>query len=136
MAQHVVRRGEEYLGGTRERPEVGIFTQTHATRPPVPWNRISVGERVGMKWSGGPIVATAKVQGFRQLPGCTPEQLRGTTTGFRLHDLLGYWSSPPTHVLWHDDLFGQLAGRRYGGPHEGALPVTDHDNSAAVVVGA
>jgi hypothetical protein len=48
-----------------------------------------------MKWSGAPVVATAKVQGLRQLPACTPEQLRATTSGFRLHDLLGYWSSLP-----------------------------------------
>jgi hypothetical protein len=35
------------------------------------------------------------VQGFREIPECTPEQLRATTTGFRLHELLEYWSSRP-----------------------------------------
>jgi hypothetical protein len=93
MVEHVVIRREDYVGGTRERPEVGIFTQTHAARPPVPWDQIAVGERVWMKWSGGPIVATARVQWFRQLAGCTPDQLRVTTAGYRLHDLHDYWSS-------------------------------------------
>lgn len=50
MRQHVVIRRDEYVAGTRERPEVGIFTQTHATRPPVPWDRIAVG---GFGMGGG-----------------------------------------------------------------------------------
>lgn len=66
MPQHVVIRRESYVAGTREQPEVGIFTQTHSSRPPVPWGRTAVGDTVWMKWSVGPIVATARVQGFRQ----------------------------------------------------------------------
>lgn len=95
MMQHVVIRREEYVGGTRERPEVGVFTQTHSARPPVPWGRIAVGDRVWKKWSGGPIVATARVQGFRQIEHCTPEQLRLTTVGYKLHALDAYWDSLP-----------------------------------------
>lgn len=95
MVEHVVIRREDYVGGTRERPEVGIFTQTHSARPPVPWGQIATGERVWMKWAGGPIVATARVQGFRQLAGCTIDQLRATSAGYRLHDLQDYWSSLP-----------------------------------------
>ena len=56
MGRHLVIRREEYVAGTRERPEVGIFTQTHQRRPTVPWNRVGVGEAVWMRWSGGPIV--------------------------------------------------------------------------------
>jgi hypothetical protein len=93
VRQHVVIRRETYVAGTRERPEVGIFTQTHSTRPPVPWNRIAVGDPVGMKWSGGPVVARARVQGFRQIAGCSIEQLHATTLGFRLYDLADYWAS-------------------------------------------
>lgn len=91
--QHVVIRREEWVAGTRERPEVGVFTQTHAGRPPVPWGHIAVGERVWMKWSGGPIVARATVQGFRQIENCTSDELRETTSGFRLYDLTEYWES-------------------------------------------
>ena len=97
MRQHVVIRREQYVAGSRDKPEVGVFTQTHAARPPVPWNRISVGEPVWMKWQGGPIVAQAKVQGFRQIDNCTSGQLRETTLGCGLHGLTEYWASrPPT----------------------------------------
>jgi len=44
--QHVVICQESYVAGTRERPEVGIFTQTHSSRPPVPWGALaSMGQR-------------------------------------------------------------------------------------------
>src|SRR4051794_6365213 len=79
--QHVVIRHESYVAGTRDRPEVGIFTQAHAPRPPVPWGKLSLGELVWMEWSGGPIVALARVQRFVELEDCTPEQLRHQTFG-------------------------------------------------------
>lgn len=90
VRQHIAIRREEYVAGTRERPEVGVFTQTHATRPPMPWNRIAIGETVWMKWASGPIVAKAMVQGFRQMDDCTAQRLRDTTKGFRLHELEDY----------------------------------------------
>src|SRR5439155_1132586 len=102
--------------------EVGIFTQTHSARPPVPWDQIRVGEQVWMKWSGGPIVATARVQGFRQLATCTAEELRATTTGYRLHDLCDYWSGLPLEFFgmtiyladerWLDNVFAPGARSR------------------------
>jgi hypothetical protein len=46
-----------------------------------------------MKWSGGPVVAVAKVQGFRQIESCTSEALRATTKGYKLYDLDAYWAS-------------------------------------------
>ncbi len=95
MRQHVVIRREEFVGGTREKPEVGVFTQTHANRPPVPWGRIGVGEVVWMKWTGGPLVAQAIVSGFRQIENATPETLKDTTRGFALHELETYWLNLP-----------------------------------------
>ena len=93
--QHLVIRREDYVAGTRERPEVGVFTQTHSGRHPVPWGQISARERVWMKWAGGPVVATARVDGHRQLEAATPEALRATTQGFKLYDLASYWTSLP-----------------------------------------
>ena len=93
MPSHIAIRREEYVAGSRERPEVGVFTQTHSARPPVPWNRIAIGETVWMKWSGGPIVARARVEGFRQIEKCTPVKLRETTRGFKLHELEEYWAT-------------------------------------------
>ena len=93
MPPHVVIRRENYVAGTREHPEVGIFTQTHTSRPPVPWGRIAVGDPVWMKWSGGPIVAQARVQRYLQLENCTADHLRQQTFGYRLYDLDDYWAS-------------------------------------------
>jgi hypothetical protein len=90
---HVVIRRDSYVAGTQDRPEVGIFTQTHTSRPPVPWGKVAVGDSVWMKWSGGPIVAQAHVQRHLQLENCTPEILRQQTFGYRLYDLDDYWES-------------------------------------------
>jgi hypothetical protein len=91
VQQHVVIRQPSYVAGTRERPEVGIFTQTHAARPPVPWDKLAVGDLVWMKWAGGPIVAQARVQRFLQIENCTAERLRQQTFGYRLNELDDYW---------------------------------------------
>lgn len=104
---HVVIRREEYVSGTRDRPEIGVFTQAHQTRHPVPWGQIAIGDTVWMKWSSGPIVAAATVQGFRQIEACSPDRLREMTTGSKLFGLKDYWESlPPAFsavVVWLDD---------------------------------
>jgi len=101
----VIRR-EEYVSGTRDCPEIGIFTQAHQTRHPVPWGQIATGDKVWMKWSSGPIVASASVQGFRQIQVCSSERLREMTTGSNLFDPKDYWASlPPAFsavVIWLD----------------------------------
>ena len=102
--EHVVIRRQEYVSGTRDRPEVGIFTQTHQTRHPVPWGRLAIGDAVWMKWASGPIVAAASVQGFRQLENCSVDRLRDMTVGSKLFHLDPYWESlPPAFsavVVW------------------------------------
>jgi len=42
-AQVVIRR-ESYVAGTRDQPEVGIFTQTHTSRPPVSCSTLDAGD--------------------------------------------------------------------------------------------
>lgn len=49
--QHVIIRPKSYVAGMHTRPEVGIFTQTHDSRPPVPWGKLGVGDPVSTKWS-------------------------------------------------------------------------------------
>jgi hypothetical protein len=95
MTQHVVIRVPDYVAGSSEKPEVKVFTQSHASRPPVPWGKLSVGDTVWMKWSGGPIVARGLVEGFRQIEDCTPEVLRHTVGGTNLFDLESYWRTRP-----------------------------------------
>ena len=121
--QHVVIRREDYVAGSSERPEVGVFTQTHVSKLPTPWGRISIGDIVWMKWSGGPIIAKSVVQGFRQLQDTSPSQLRETTRGFRLYQLDDYWESlkPGFNAVtiyleqeeWLDDIIEPKA-RSYG----------------------
>jgi hypothetical protein len=97
VREHVVIRREEYVAGTRERPEVGVFTCTHSTRHPVPWGQVSPGETVWMKWASGPIVARAVVQGFRQIEACTAATLRAAVAGTGLHGRDAYWSGLSRH---------------------------------------
>jgi 5-methylcytosine-specific restriction endonuclease McrA len=76
-----------------------------------------------MKWTGGPVVARARIAGFRQFEHCTPEQLRSATAGFALHNLSAYWASRPARFdalaiyleqeTWLDEPM-TVVGRSYG----------------------
>lgn len=94
---HVVIRRPEYVSGSREKPEIRIFTQTHQGRPPVPWGKISIGDTVWMKWSGGPVVAKSVVEGFRQINDCTPAMLKDCTAGSLLAHTERYFNALPPH---------------------------------------
>ena len=93
MRQHVAIRQRQHVGGPLARLEVGILCQTHVTRRPVPWGRVSTGDLVWVKWGGGPIVATAKVQQYRQMVRCDADTLRSQTKGYALYDIGAYWES-------------------------------------------
>lgn len=93
MREHVVIRRPEFVAGTAKRPEVGVFTQAHGGRRPVPWGQIDVGDPVWMKWSGGPIVARARVASFSCIEACTASRLRKAVEGYRLHEVSAYWST-------------------------------------------
>ena len=93
MREHICIRNSQYVAGTATRPEVGVFTQARKNQRPCPWGKISEGETVWMKWSEGPIVAKARVAGYRQIMNCTVPKLKSAVTGFSLHDLEDYWSS-------------------------------------------
>lgn len=82
MREHICIRNSDYVAGTAEKPEVGVFTQARKNQRPSPWGRIAEGETVWMKWSGGPIVAKAEVSGFRQISDCTPEKLKSAVSGY------------------------------------------------------
>lgn len=90
--QHIVIRVPEFVAGSREKPEIGVFTQAHSGRRPSPWGRIDAGETVWMKWSGGPVVGRARVEGFAAIEACSPSRLRDLVRGYKLYDLEDYWS--------------------------------------------
>jgi hypothetical protein len=93
VRSHVVIRRPMFVAGTTKRPEVGVFTQAHGGRRPVPWGQIDVGETVWMKWSGGPIVAKARVSSFSCIESCTAHDLRRAVEGHRLHEVTAYWKT-------------------------------------------
>lgn len=101
MREHICIRKPEWVAGTRERPEVGVFTQTAKGKRPAPWDNIAVGETVWMKWSRGPVVAKATISGFRQMLDCTPNELRKAVGGHALANQQAYWDSLKTefHAL-------------------------------------
>ena len=107
MRHHIAIRRPEYVHGGREKPEVTVFTQTHQTRHPDPWGRISLGDTVWMKWQSGPIVAKATVCGLRQMEDANPASLRETVQGSRLASLEEYWASLPQRfhamAIWLQD---------------------------------
>ncbi len=70
-----------------------MFTQAHGGRRPVPWGQIDVGDIVWMKWSGGPIVAKARVSSFTCMDSCTASRLRKAVEGYRLHEVAAYWKA-------------------------------------------
>jgi 5-methylcytosine-specific restriction endonuclease McrA len=113
MNQHVCIRDYNYVAGTSEKPEIGVFTQTSAFRKPSPWGKVHAGDLVWVKWSGGPIVAKAIVSGYRQMADTTMELFRAGIFGFKLYDQASYWNSRPkmfngliiflTNEQWLDD---------------------------------
>lgn len=115
MSEHICIRNPEYVAGTFARPEVGVFTQTSVGRPPVPWGRISAGETVWMKWTGGPVVARATVSGYRQIESCTPAQLRDAVAGFASRQTRQLLGLEAAEVSWACRLSRgrDLAGRTH-----------------------
>jgi len=95
VREHICIRRPEYVAGSTSKPEVGVFTQTSVGRKPTPWGHIGIGERVWMKWTGGPVVAHAVISGFRQFENCSSALLRSAVSGFALFHLDDYWSTRP-----------------------------------------
>ena len=110
MTDHVVIRRPEYVSGTRERPEVKTFTQTHQTRHPVPWGKLSMGDTVWMKWSGGPLVAKSIVNGSGRSRTAPP------MNSVRRLPALSWRAAMSTSSPWLRDSmqWSSISGRRSG----------------------
>ena len=92
--EHLAIRDPNYVAGTSVRPEVAIFSQSRTDRVPLPDHRMAPGQRVWMKWVGGPIVACSAVQSWHSVRyhGGNVNEARGLSLGTRLFGLNDYWT--------------------------------------------
>jgi hypothetical protein len=90
--EHIAIGNEEYVAGTKTRPEVGFFAQKHVTRRPDSSGQIGAGETVWMKWASGPVVPHAVVKSFAEFDSCTAA-LRKAVKRDKLYDRTDYWES-------------------------------------------
>jgi len=91
--EHIAIRDPSYVAGTSDRPEVAIFAQTRTDRLPLPDRRMVPLQLVWMKWSGGPIVARARVCSWHHgtFEDGDVNQVRELSLGTRLFGLDAYW---------------------------------------------
>jgi hypothetical protein len=92
--QHIVIRQMNYVAGTSEKPEVKIFMQSRTKGAPLALKKFKVNQTVWMKWSGGPIVARAKISHWHEgvIRNGRIDEARALTQDTNLHDLNAYWN--------------------------------------------
>ena len=93
--QHLVIRQHNYVAGTDTNPEVKVFMQTRKNGSPINTKYLAKNQTVWMKWSGGPIVARAKLTSWLEgkIVNGDISKARAQTIGTSLYDLEDYWDS-------------------------------------------
>lgn len=93
--QHLVIRKMNYVAGTQMKPEVQIFMQTNKRFKPLNTELFKKDQIVWMKWSGGPIVAKAKISSWDSgyIKNGNIYEARNLTKGTNLYHLEDYWKS-------------------------------------------
>jgi len=93
--QHIAIRSQQYITGTTKQPTVDLFVQTHTTYAPIKDSRLSVGQTIWMKWSGGPIVARTKLLSWHQgrFENSNINEMRNLTQHTSLFSVNSYWES-------------------------------------------
>lgn len=93
--EHVVIRRLEFVAGTREKPEVGVFVQSHKSHRPLNEEKISPNDIVWMKWVEGPLVAKSKILSYHsgEIKNSNINEARELTKGTKLFGLDKYWKS-------------------------------------------
>ena len=92
--EHIVIRKPQFVAGSKDKPEVSVFVQTHKSRLPLK-NKLKSGQTVWMKWSGGPIVARSKISSFHggSFSNRNVKEIRDFTKGTKLFSLDKFWES-------------------------------------------
>ena len=93
--EHIAIRDPNYVAGSTERPEVGIFVQTHTRYPPLNESKFNPGQKVYMKWVGGPIVAESEILSWHTgtFSNAQINKIRELSIGTNLFGLDDYWES-------------------------------------------
>src|SRR3989344_3854314 len=91
---HVVIRRPEFVAGSKTKPEVGVFVQTHSKHIPLNLKKLKPKQVVWMKWTSGPIVAKSKILSWHEgtIKNGDIKQARDLTIGTNLFGLDKYWS--------------------------------------------
>ena len=93
--EHIVIRKPQFVAGSKDKPEVGVFVQTHKSKLPLNANKLKSGQIVWMKWSGGPIIARSKILSLHDgfFTNANIKEIRDLTKGTELFGLDKYWES-------------------------------------------
>ncbi|MEK7140403.1 MAG: HNH endonuclease [Patescibacteria group bacterium] len=101
--EHVVIRRPEFVAGSKNKPEVGVFVQTHSKHIPLNLSKLKSKQTVWMKWASGPIVAKSKILSWHEgiVKDGDIKKLRELTLGTNLFGLDKYWE----HVAKMNDFY-------------------------------
>ena len=93
--EHIVIRDPSYVAGSNKEPEVGVFVQTRKTSSAINENKLQVGQKVWMKWTGGPIVAQSELLSWHtgKFDNGNINAIRDRCIGTKLFGLNNYWES-------------------------------------------
>lgn len=92
--EHVVIRKPEFVAGSKNKPEVGVFVQTHSKHIPLNLKKLMPKQLVWMKWTSGPIVAKSKILSWHEgtIKNGDVQHVRELTIGTNLFGLDKYWN--------------------------------------------
>ena len=101
--EHLVIRRSEFVAGSKNKPEVGVFVQTHSKHTPLDLSKLQPKQTVWMKWASGPIVARSKILSWHEgvVKDSDIKNLRELTLGTNLFGLNKYWE----HVSKMSDFY-------------------------------
>ena len=93
--EHIAIRSQGYITGTAKQPTVDLFIQTHKKRAPLNDSKLSTGQTIWMKWSGGPIVARTKLLSWTQghFENGNINEMRNSVQHTSLFSSNSYWES-------------------------------------------
>ena len=93
--EHIAIRSPKYVAGTTKQPKIDLFVQTHKKYYPIKESNMSAGQTVWMKWSGGPIVANAKLLSWHHghFENSNINEIRNLAIHTRLFSINSYWES-------------------------------------------